>query len=122
MRQQLRWKKSWVRESLIAGSFIWKKHPIMSLSFYLGIILPIVAPVVVIRALLWYPYVTGHAPWFYIFGLVLMAVVYGLYYYIYMKDGRWIYGVFFATFYTLVLIWQLPYAILTLRDSRWGTR
>lgn len=122
LRQQFRWKKSWVRESLIAGTFIWKKNPIMSISFYLSVLLPLVAPVVVVRALLWFPYVTGRVPWFYLTGLALMAVVYGLYYYIFTRDKRWVYGVLFATFYTVVLIWQLPWAILNLRDARWGTR
>lgn len=122
MRQQLRWKKSWVRESLIAGKFIWKRNPIMSISFYLSVILPLLAPVIVFRALIWYPTTTGLLPWFYIFGLALMAMAYGLYYYIYVGDRKWVYGVFFAAFYTIVLIWQLPWAILNLRDARWGTR
>ncbi len=122
MRQQLRWKKSWCRESFKAGLFMWRKNPIMSISFYLGVILPLLAPIIVIRALLWYPYATGKAPWFYLFGLILMAVIYGLYYYIYTRDRRWVYGVLFATLYTLVLIWQLPYALVNLRDARWGTR
>lgn len=122
LKQQLRWKKSWVRESLKAGLFIWKRHPIMSISFYLGVILPLLAPIIVVRALLWYPYVTGKAPWFYLAGLLLMAVVYGLYYYIFTKDKKWVYGVLFATVYTLILIWQLPWAILNLRDPKWGTR
>ncbi len=122
IKQQFRWKKSWVRESLIAGKFMWKKNPIMSISFYLGVILPILAPVIVIRALVWYPYMTGNWPFYYLFGLVLMAIVYGLYYYIYTKDRKWVYGVLFAAFYTIILIWQLPWAILNLRDARWGTR
>lgn len=122
MRQQLRWKKSWTRESLKAGQFIWKKNPIMSISFYLGIILPLLAPFVVIRALIWYPYTTGNFPWFYLMGMALMSLVYGLYYYIYTKDKRWVYGVVFAAFYTIILIWQLPWAILNIRDPKWGTR
>jgi len=122
MKQQLRWKKSWVRESLKAGMFLWKKNPIMSISFYLGVALPLLAPIIVIRALFWYPYATGKAPWFYLLGLILMALVYGLYYYIFTRDKKWIYGVFFAAFYTLVLIWQLPWAILNIRDPKWGTR
>jgi hyaluronan synthase len=122
MRQQLRWKKSWVRESLKAATFMWKKNPIMALSFYLGVVLPLVAPIVVVRALLWYPVATGRAPYVYLFGLALMATLYGLYYYIHTRDRKWVYGIVFATFYTLILIWQLPYAILNLRDARWGTR
>src|SRR3989344_2656107 len=122
MKQQLRWKKSWVRESLKAGQFMWKKNPIMSISFYLGLILPLIAPVIVFRALIWYPTVTSRIPFFYLFGLALMAVIYGLYYYIHTSNKRWIYGVVFATFYSLILVWQLPWAIINLRDSSWGTR
>ena len=122
MKQQLRWKKSWVRESIKAGLFIWKKNPIMALSFYLGVILPLLAPVIVIRAFIWNPMLNGGTPIFYLLGLLLMAIVYGLYYYIHIRDKRWVYGVLFATFYTIILIWQLPWAILNLRDARWGTR
>jgi len=122
MRQQLRWKKSWVRESLIAAKFIWRRHPMMSSGFYIGLILPLLAPIIVAHAVVWYP-IHNHAfPIFYLFGLILMSCIYGLYYRIYTKDKRWVYGAVFAVFYTLVLIWQLPYAILTIRDSKWGTR
>jgi len=51
-----------------------------------------------------------------------MSFVYGLYYYIYMRDNKWIYGVIFSIFYTFLLVWQLPWAILNIRDSKWGTR
>lgn len=122
LKQQFRWKKSWVRESLLASLFIWKRNPLMSISFYLSVLLPLLAPIIVFRALIWYPTATGLLPWFYVIGLVLMAVVYGLYYYIYTGDKKWVYGVVFAAFYTIILIWQLPWAILHLRDSRWGTR
>ena len=44
MRQQLRWKRSWTRESLIAGSFMWRKHPLAAMSAYVGMVLPVVAP------------------------------------------------------------------------------
>ncbi|MBI3623279.1 glycosyltransferase [Candidatus Pacearchaeota archaeon] len=122
MRQQLRWKKSWVRESFKAGSFIWKANPIMSIFFYLGLILPLIAPVIVIRALLWHPYITHSIPYFYIIGLLLMGVIYGLYYYLHTDDKKWPYGVLFATFCSLILVWQLPWAIANLGDSSWGTR
>lgn len=122
MRQQLRWKKSWTRESLLASLFMWRKNIIMSVSFYLGVLLPLLAPIIVARAFIWYPIMKDELPIYYIIGLVLMAIIYGLYYYIYMRDRKWIYGVLFATLYTVVMIWQLPYAILKMRDARWGTR
>jgi len=122
MRQQLRWKKSWVRESFKASLFMWKTNPAMSLSFYTGVILPLLAPIIIIRALIWFPYVTHNLPYFYIFGLVIMAVIYGLFYYIHTGDKKWTYGILFASFCTIILMWQLPWAVANLRDSSWGTR
>ena len=121
-RQQLRWKKSWTRESLIAAGFMWKKNPLMWISFYLGVILPLLAPFVMARVFVWMFMVKGIMPYVYICGLILMSALYGVYYYIYRKDNLWIYGVLFAWFYSLILVWQLPYAILRMRDSTWGTR
>ena len=122
MKQQLRWKKSWFRESCIASTFMWRKNPIVSISFYLGFILPLFAPVVMVRALFWHPIITDTLPYFYLLGLILMAVLYAFYYRIHINDGKWLYGVLFGTFYAIVLVWQLPWAIMTIRDSRWGTR
>src|SRR3989344_3094010 len=122
LKQQLRWKKSWVRESLLACTFMWKRNPIMSVSFYLGVALPLLSPIVAARALLWMPLIRGRTPLFYIFGLGLMMLVSGIYYYARTGDRKWFYGVFSSTFYAILLVWQLPYAILNLRDSRWGTR
>ena len=36
MKQQLRWKKSWTRESLRASQIMWKRNPILALSFFVG--------------------------------------------------------------------------------------
>ena len=40
---QVRWKRSWTRESLIVSQFIWGKHPIAAVSTYVGIALPLLA-------------------------------------------------------------------------------
>ena len=125
LRQQLRWKRSWTRESLIVGRFIWRKSPLASLWAYLGIILPLVAPIVAVRAVAWQPLVAGAgAPFIYLIGIYAMALVYGLYYG--LKHGRydtlWVFGVIFVFFYLTFLLWQTYWAILTSRNSTWGTR
>ena len=53
LKQQMRWKRSWLRESLIAGSFMWKKEPFAAISFYMGLLVPIIAPVIVCYNLLY---------------------------------------------------------------------
>jgi len=125
LRQQLRWKRSWTRESLIIGRFIWRKSPLASLWAYLGIVLPLIAPVVAVRAVAWQPLVGGAgAPFIYLIGIYAMALVYGLYYG--LKHGRydtlWVFGVIFVFFYLTFLLWQTYWAILTSRNSSWGTR
>ena len=55
LRQQLRWKRAWTRESLILRSFIWRRHPLAALQSYAGILISLVAPIVALRALVWRP-------------------------------------------------------------------
>lgn len=122
VKQQQRWKKSWIRETFIASLFMWKKTPLAALSFYSYIFLSFISPVVFFRALLWHPVQTGEWPVVYLIGLCLMLLLHGLYYR--GKVGRrpWVLAVLSFWFNTVILMWQLPWALLTLRDSRWGTR
>jgi hyaluronan synthase len=125
MKQQVRWKRSWTRESLIVAKFIWRKHPIAALSTYVGMLLPLVAPIVALRALLWLPFAqSGGAPLIYLAGVYAMAVAYGLYYVMRQPrySGVWIYGIAFCFFYLFFLLWQTYYAVVTARSVSWGTR
>ena len=125
LRQQIRWKRSWTRESLVVGGFIWRKHPIAALSTYVGIVLPLLAPIAAIRAIAWQPLAAGAAaPIIYLLGIYAMALVYGLYYALRHShyDTLWLFGVLFVFFYLAFLLWQTYWAILTARASGWGTR
>lgn len=122
LRQQLRWKKSWVRESMRACTFMWRKNPVMALSFYLSLALPLVAPQVAFRAFIIQPHFAGGTPLWYLCGVSAMAALYGLYYRLHRRERLWYHGVLFALFYASVLVWQLPYALATIRDPKWGTR
>ena len=39
-----------------------------------------------------------------------------------MRGRRWFSAVVAFWFYTVILMWQLPWAFVTIADSRWGTR
>lgn len=125
MRQQLRWKRSWTRESPLLAAFVWKRNLVASLFAYVGIALTLMAPVVAVRALVWRPLVEGGgAPTMYLIGMAAMALVYGLYYASRqgLTDGLWLYGLMFVFFYLAFLVWQTYWAILTSRNNSWGTR
>jgi hyaluronan synthase len=122
LKQQLRWKKSWLREIPRAARAVRHKNPIMVTMFGLSIILPVLAPQVVLRAMVVQPHFLASLPYWYFGGVAVIAVIYGMYYRMNRPVKRWYQGVFFTLFYTFVLVLQMPYAMATIRDSKWGTR
>lgn len=121
-KQQMRWKRSWFRESIRASAFLWRKQPLMSLSFYLGFILPVLGPAIVFRAMIYVPLFQNGTPLNYIFGILLMSMLMSTAYLFIKRSKIWFYGIPFCFFYMFVLVWQLPWAILTFRETKWGTR
>lgn len=122
LRQQLRWKKSWLRESMRAAKIMWRKPPVMAVFYYLSVILPFIAPQVVFRALVISPVFLLSPPVWYLGGVAAVALFYGLYYRLKTQEPGWYKGILFSLFYVTLLVAQLPYALLTIRDSKWGTR
>ena len=125
MTQQLRWKRSWTRESLILSSFIWRRNPLASVTTYIGVLLPVLGPLVAFRALVYLPlFEGGGLPITYLVGVYVMSLFYGFYYVVRnpRDDIVWLAGVSFVFFYVAVLLWQTYWAMATARRSDWGTR
>lgn len=124
LRQQIRWKRSWTRESLILARFIWRKHPAAALATYAGVLLTLVAPIAATRALLWLPAHGTGFPLIYLAGVYALALMYGLYYAVRHSptDPLWLWGVAFVFFYLAFLLWQTYYAVATANRTTWGTR
>ena len=122
LKQQMRWKRSWLRESLIAGRFIWKKEPFAALSFYMGLVVPIAAPIVVLYNLVYVPFTHHIFPKSFLLGLLLMSLLMSMAQLLLRKSSTWFYGLLFCIYYELVLLWQMPIAWFTFWKSTWGTR
>lgn len=122
LKQQMRWKRSWLRESVIASKFIWRKEPFMALSFYIGLLVPIAAPVIVIYNLIYVPIVHHVFPTTFIAGLIMMSLMMSFAQLLFRKSTTWIFGLVFCIFYEAVLLWQMPIAWVTFWKATWGTR
>ncbi|HWR21952.1 MAG TPA: glycosyltransferase [Feifaniaceae bacterium] len=122
LKQQMRWKRSWLRESIIAGRFIWKKEPFMSLFFYIGLLTPVLAPVVVVYNLIYVPIAYGIFPLTFLMGLLLMSLMMSFAQLFFRRSSIWFYGFLFCVYYEFVLLWQMPVAWFTFWKSTWGTR
>lgn len=122
LSQQMRWKRSWLRESLRAFTFIWKKEPFMFLFFIVGLIVPIAAPIVVTYNLIYVPIVHQIFPTTFLIGLLLMAFLMSFAHLFFRKSKLWLFGFIFVIFYEFILLWQMPVAWVTFWKSTWGTR
>lgn len=122
LKQQMRWKRSWLRESLIAAKFMWKKEPFMAVSFYMGVIVPIAAPIVVLYNLVYVP-ITHHIfPTTFLVGILMMSLLMSAAQLFLRKSSTWVFGMLFCFYYEAVLLWQMPIAWVTFWKSTWGTR
>lgn len=122
LKQQMRWKRSWLRESLIAASFMWKKEPFMALSFYMGVLVPIFAPFIVLYNLIYIPLMHRVFPVTFVTGIFLMALLMSMAQLLLKKSTTWVYGLWFVAYYEAVLLWQMPIAWFTFWKNTWGTR
>jgi hyaluronan synthase len=122
-KQQIRWKKSWLRESVVVLSFVWRKNPLTAFLMIVDTITPFFAPVVILNVLVVYALTNHGALMTYVIGVVLFATSLGLFYRIHGgRRDRWWSGAMFSSLVALGTFWHLPYALATLRDSKWGTR
>ena len=122
IKQQARWKRSWLRELFFGGKFFWRKHPVAAISWYAMGILPLLAPLIMARALVVAPVLYQMLPVFYLGGVIVVSMLWSLYYL--EKTGRshWWAGFVFTLTYIFFFSWQGYYALATIRRTTWGTR
>ena len=123
-KQQLRWKKSWIREGVYAGTFMWKdRHLFASMAFYINFSFPIIGPILAL--IIFIKSIKNHNPVLFIsfvFGFVLLGLIFAFFVHIYRGAKYWYYMPLVSLLYFSVFIWQMPYALLTIRKNHWGTR
>ena len=122
LKQQMRWKRSWLRESINALLYIWKKEPFAGLFFLMGLLIPVFAPVIVIYNLILVPARYGIFPATFLFGLALMSMLISFAYLFLKRSKLWVSSFLFCIYYELILLWQMPIAWITFWKSTWGTR
>ena len=126
VRQQLRWRRSFLMESISAVTHMWRRPIGASLMFYIILSLTIMSPFVVSYFLILGPIIDGFNPLIYILGLTLIIMLHQTFYWAFQLPPADKVGFFSLMpmlpvwiFFTLLL---LPWAMFTLRDGTWGSR
>ncbi len=121
IKQQIRWKKSFIRENWYLSKFILKKNIFMNIEFFLFWIVFIsgfIAKSVTILLLFF-----GSIPFIkYILMLLFVTFLHYLYTFIKSPGKRGYFGIIYGFFNEFIFAWLFFYAFLTLKDSKWGTR
>ena len=94
----------------------------MSLSFYMGLAVPIAAPIIVLYNLIYVPIMHRVFPVTFMVGMLLMALLMSSAQLFLRRSTTWIFGMWFCLYYEAVLLWQMPVAWVTFWKSTWGTR
>ncbi|GGK07405.1 chitin synthase [Pilimelia anulata] len=119
-KQQLRWKKSWTREGPLLLGHIWRSRPRALPAVAVQTLAGLLSPVVLLYSLI-QPLTHGRFPVVYFVGLYLISGAYALLYRALRNDGLWPYA-FLGAFFYIALSPQLLWAVLRIRDGKWGTR
>jgi cellulose synthase/poly-beta-1,6-N-acetylglucosamine synthase-like glycosyltransferase len=122
LKQQARWKKSFIRNLFFTGGFLWRRGMLPSFLFYGHIVWVCAAPVLAFRHLMWLP---AHGQirytFVYLAGVLLKGSVWGLAYKVQNpRSSKWVYRPLMSLMSSVCLSWILPYSALTLRRNVWS--
>ncbi|MBI4349751.1 MAG: glycosyltransferase [Elusimicrobia bacterium] len=123
MRQQVRWKKSWLRETMIAACFIVRKHPVGALSFIASALCSTLSPFVFYRAV-YLGFTDPNAQFStYLLGFITVGMAQCLYFVFNNPTHRnWLIGMWMMVIQIAITGPQTYYAMITMRKNHWGTR
>jgi len=121
IKQQIRWRKSFIRSIFVTGAVYWKRPFPMSLIYYLTIFLRIVRPYVIFHSLLLLP-ITGDfiTPFFFLGSVFFVGMVYGIDYRLRNPgDSLWLYRPLVTMLNTFILSWLLFVALIQIKNNTW---
>jgi hyaluronan synthase len=124
-RQQIRWKKGYLRSTFYMSAFFWRKNPVMALLFYLEFMSTFISPLILVSIFFYGPIVYG-AYWFaiaYLAGQCIIGIIEGLDYKFRDNTSKhWMYKPVMNMISALVLPWVLFPAIRGFKKNGWLTR
>ncbi|WP_189082674.1 glycosyltransferase family 2 protein [Mangrovihabitans endophyticus] len=121
-KQQVRWKKSFIRNLFFTGRYMWRRGVGPALLYYGHALWVVLAPVMAVRHLVWAPL---NGLWFltllYLCGILLKGTAWGIAFKLDNRSSlRWRYRPFMSLISSLLLAWLLPYSLLTIRRGVWS--
>ena len=122
-KQRVRWRRSWFRESLLQGFFFYRLNPIGALLFYSTTFIGYTLIIIVSRYLIFDP-INGEilSAIGFLLGCLAVVLVMESYYLWHYAKADYLSSFLYCAYNLGVLIWIIPYALVTIRNRKWETR
>ncbi len=122
-KQQIRWKKSWLINAVFLSKFIFERNKFVAITYFIPVvIISLLTPFIAFRAIIINPLIFGVSPIFYIIGVFLVSSLLAINNLIFREDKNWKY-IYVWTFLGMIFTsYLLFYALLDIRNMKWGTR
>jgi hyaluronan synthase len=120
-RQQIRWKKSFIRSLFATGGIFWKRPSFIALLYYIQIGMKLIRPYIIFYTIAILP-IKGDftSILFWIAGVMFTGMIYSVEYRLRNPhDGLWLYRPLFTFITTFVYTWLLIYSAITIRNRSW---
>ena len=120
-KQQIRWRKSFIRSLFATGGIYWKRPSFIALLYYIQIAMKLVRPYILFYTIAILP-IKGDftSVLFWIAGVMFTGMIYAVEYRLRNPDdGLWLYRPPFTFITTFVYTWFLIYSALTIRNKSW---
>ena len=121
VRQQVRWKKSFIRNVAFNGPWMWRRGAGTALLYYGHVLWVAIAPLMAFTHLVWLP-LNGRSELtlLYLAGVGLKGTAWACAYRVHNNDTRWVYRPFMTVISCVVLSWLILWAAVTVRKPVWS--
>lgn len=123
-KQQLRWKQSWIINSIFTIPFLVRREPFTAFTYFIPLVLfSFITPFVGFWNMYAAPIFLGSTPLFYILGIIMLSLILILYYRILNRESPfWPYLLLWQFLNTIFFSYVIVYALVRIQDRGWGTR
>ena len=125
IKQQIRWKKGYLRTNFFVNSFFWRKNPLIALKYYTEFMTAFTAPLITFTLLFYEPLILHNSLLTAsVFGSsMLVGIAQGLDYKMRDRTAKnWKYKPLMDLLAFHMLSWLLFPVLWSFRDNKWGTR
>ncbi|MGD9674644.1 MAG: glycosyltransferase [Candidatus Nitrosocosmicus sp.] len=121
IKQQVRWRKSFIRSLFAAGGIFWKRPFYVALLYYLQTSMKFIRPYIVASTVVFLPLMGDYiTPIVWFAGVLFTGMIYAVDFRLRNPgDRNWLYRPFFTLLSTYVYTWLLIYAAITIKKTGW---